>query len=505
MAVEVAYGLQGLINLGMVADKYGMEEVMETVEEKALEMLTLDTCGELLTAAAEAGLRRVEDKSKTLALEEFQAFARTDGFLRLGEKEMESILRDDGLCAEGEEAVFEAAVRWMTAPTWRNPPTRDGGYAVRGEGLLRHIRFPLMGGDYLSKRAETLLQSETLARLVEEAMHWRTTGERKARGGIGAESTATRGPGLGDRGPLPRGFGWVARLTSSEGDAWQVLQAEEQVFCVALTGRRVVCGLWSGEMQVWDLATRTRERRLVGHTRVVGAVVAWGKWVVSGSSDGQVRAWDPETGQCEAILWGHTKGVSGLAAVGMQLLSGSDDGTVRVWGLRGPPREWRWERSLEAEAAVRCVAGWEWRAVAGGADGMIRVWHATTGVLERTLMGHRKEVLALAVSGSRLLSSSEDSTLRSWSLATGECDGQIGAGRGKGATKERVRCLAAVGAHVVGGTERGRVWVWDRASLALVRSVEMAGQPAVRGLAMGAEALWGCVGDSAWAWGDPGR
>ena len=136
---------------------------------------------------------------------------------------------------------------------------------------------------------------------------------------------------------------------------------------------------------------------------------------------------------------------------------------------------------------------------------MIRVWHATTGVLERTLMGHRKEVLALAVSGSRLLSSSEDSTLRSWSLATGECDGQIGAGRGKGATKERVRCLAAVGAHVVGGTERGRVWVWDRASLALVRSVEMAGQPAVRGLAMSAGALWGCVGDSAWAWGDPGR
>ena len=81
---------------------------------------------------------------------------------------------------------------------------------------------------------------------------------------------------------------------------------------------------------------------------------------MSGSSDRQVRAWDPATGRCEAILWGHTGGVSSLAVCGARLLSGSDDGTVRVWGLRGPPAEWRWERSLSGGGCgVRCVGAWK--------------------------------------------------------------------------------------------------------------------------------------------------
>ena len=497
VGVILAGGLKGLLYLGKVADKYGMDEVLETIEEKVLERLTLNTCGELLTAAASGGLHRVEEKSKRMAMEDFEAFSRTDEFFETGEEALGSVLAEDGLCAEREEAVFEAVAQWMAAPT-RHSERR--GSALRGEGLLRHVRFSLMSRDYLSRKALEMVEgSEILKQLVRQAL------ASKARMDSAVSSSEAKiDPklDLSGRAHTPRGAYFPAWPVNTGTKDHQRLQVEEQVFCVALIGRRVVCGLWSGEMQVWDLATRTRERRLVGHTRVVGAVVAWGKWVVSGSSDGQVRAWDPETGQCEAILWGHTKGVSGLAAVGMQLLSGSDDGTVRVWGLRGPPREWRWERSLRAGVVVRCVAGWEWRAVVGGADGMIRVWHATTGELERMLMGHRGAVLALAVSGSRLASSSEDSTVRVWSLTTGECEGQVAVGTDHGADKERVRCLAMVGSHVVGGTERGKVQVWERASLENLHSEEIEGLPPVRQLFSASDwSLIGCAGTEIFAWG----
>ena len=93
------------------------------------------------------------------------------------------------------------------------------------------------------------------------------------------------------------------------GGGWRaVLCGAEQLFCATAVEGRAVCGLWNGEMQVWDLATRSEVRRLVGHRRLVTAVVGWGRWVVSGSSDRQIRAWDAETGLCEAVLWG-TKGV----------------------------------------------------------------------------------------------------------------------------------------------------------------------------------------------------
>ena len=500
VAVDVAGGLEGLVEIGRVADKYGMDELLAVVEEEALELLTLDTCAELLSASAKAGLRNVEERSKMMALDDFGAFVRTDGYLHLAEDTLETLLADDGLCAGRQEAVLEAVTRWKMAPG-RNIALTESDCPLQSERLWHHIGFPLIRCASSSEHErETQLLFGTSKPLLTGT--GRSHSEACSFGGDGScESLSKSVLELRAGAPVLSRANQLACLITND-NYQHLLQTAEQAFCATKVGCRVVCGLWSGEMQVWDLATRTRERRLVGHTRVVGAVVAWGKWVVSGSSDGQVRAWDPETGRCEAILWGHSKGVSGLAECGIRLLSGSDDGTVRVWELRGPPREWRWERSLAAGAAVGCVAAWRWRAVAGGADGVIRVWDARTGVPERTLMGHGGAVLAMAVSGSRLMSSSDDSTLRKWSLVTGECEGQVEAGKGKGANKQRVRCLTTVGSNVVGGTELGQIWVWDRQSVVLVHSAEMPGRPAVRTLARCGLSMMGCVGTDVMVWGD---
>ncbi len=271
---------------------------------------------------------------------------------------------------------------------------------------------------------------------------------------------------------------------------------------------------------MWGRATRAEERRLVGHTRVVCGLAVWEGLVISGSSDRQIRVWDPETGRCEAILWGHTGGVSSLAVCGPRLLSGSDDGTVRVWALRGPPAEWQWERSLLAgDGGVRCVAAWGLeRAVAGSADGEIRVWHVGIGALERTLRGHNGAVQALAVDGvsARVISSAQDQAVRCWSLETGACDWSLEVdacdhalqggtetaeeSETEEAERESVGCLAVVGSEVVGGSNSGRVWVWDKQSFKRTHLLELEGQPVMRGLLVDGDGLWGCAGKDLMQW-----
>ena len=127
--------------------------------------LSLETCAELLVSARESGLARVERASRQLALDRFEALARTEGFLALPGDVLTALLADDTLRAEREERVFEALVRWIRAAT---PELAGAGRRLmlseatgtssetgsREEGLLRAIRFPLMDPEYLAEQVQ---------------------------------------------------------------------------------------------------------------------------------------------------------------------------------------------------------------------------------------------------------------------------------------------------------------------------------------------------------------
>jgi hypothetical protein len=103
--------------------------------------LTVESCGIILMSSFGSGLERVARASRELALREFDECAKTAGFMALGEEALGSLLDDDGLTTEAEERVFEGVVQWMKG---------GGGGTVRGEGLLRKIRFPYMDGVYIN-------------------------------------------------------------------------------------------------------------------------------------------------------------------------------------------------------------------------------------------------------------------------------------------------------------------------------------------------------------------
>jgi WD40 repeat protein len=63
------------------------------------------------------------------------------------------------------------------------------------------------------------------------------------------------------------------------------------------------------------------------------------------------------------------------------------------------------------------------RIVSGSEDRTIRIWNSSTGDCEMSLCGHNSYVKAIAVlPDGRIVSGSVDKTIRIWNLSTGECE-----------------------------------------------------------------------------------
>ena len=294
--VVLTEGINELIDIGQFADSYGIDNVSHAVQDEILRRLTVDNCAEVLIKAAGRGLDGVEHASRSLALSDFERFARSEGFMHMDEGAVGSLLDSDLLQAAKEERVWEAAARWMRV---------GQGEGERGAALVGKVRFRLMAREYL----EGLLQaaadrhgasggccSAALRRLVAEALSAPAAADVR-------ETTVA--------GRAQKQVAWGRYLVGAE----QPRRAEvgSEAFAVAVCGGRVWVGGWDGRMRGWDRATLGQVVTAAGHKRAVCALAAWGEWVVSGSADGGMRAWDGETGRCGGELEGaHLGGVSAL-------------------------------------------------------------------------------------------------------------------------------------------------------------------------------------------------
>lgn len=98
------------------------------------------------------------------------------------------------------------------------------------------------------------------------------------------------------------------------------------------------------------------------------------------------------------------------------------------------------------------------RVVSGSDDGTLKVWSATTGKCLRTLVGHTGGVWSSQLSGNIIVSGSTDRTLKVWNADTGYCIHTL-----YGHTST-VRCMDMNDGKVVSGSRDGTLRVWDTAS-----------------------------------------
>jgi WD40 repeat protein len=146
-----------------------------------------------------------------------------------------------------------------------------------------------------------------------------------------------------------------------------------------------------------------------------------GTKVASACTDNSVRLWDAATG-AELSKIRHSQPVKGVAFSpdGTRLASAGWDDTVRVWTIGNPEDVQivgKHEGNVEAVLFHR-----NGDLISAGSSGKIHIWDVAARKLKRTLLGHRSEVLSLAVSadGTTLASGSDDRTVRVWDYDSGK-------------------------------------------------------------------------------------
>ena len=506
--VQIVGGLQALVELGKMADRFQVETVQNTVEHAVLSRLTVENCASVLSLTCESGLERIQCASRALALREFDAFASSAGFVKLGEELLGSLLEDDELRSESEERVFEAVLRWTT---------RGGAAgAARGGGLLRKVRFPFMAAAYLETAATAQLAAHGLGALAAEGLGLKDMdgppwcGDRLEQ--LDATALVPRRAGHASWGSLLQ-RGELRRPTGLRN------------LCVALHDgsfdKSVCVGCCDGSVLVWCRSTLKCSMVLYGHSRAVWALAPVGERLVSGSDDADIRVWNMrgparQRGMCLRVLKGHTGRVLGLAVSGGRLVSGSRDGTLRVWRVGGSVSEWECERTLcEHESGVACLAVWGGRLASGSQDGTIAVWDLATGALDQALEGHHRTVTALVASGQRLISTGLDGTVRVWSVATWECVLTVEAFADQDSDgwppRQYVCGLGVCGSTLVGvssgysAREEYEVRVWDLETLAPLHALKQPAGRRIKGLASDGGEVWMACGEEVVVWGWRGQ
>ena len=120
---------------------------------------------------------------------------------------------------------------------------------------------------------------------------------------------------------------------------WTIpLNAEPLAVTYCEQGETIAIGTSTGELQLWEVATRTRRTTVKAHTSRINALSVFpdGKTLASGGRDRRLQLWDTKSGERLTTLRGHSRQFFSIAV--------SPDGkTVASGGLAGDARVWRSE------------------------------------------------------------------------------------------------------------------------------------------------------------------
>jgi WD40 repeat protein/serine/threonine protein kinase len=274
-----------------------------------------------------------------------------------------------------------------------------------------------------------------------------------------------RGIALGD-GFVALGGADLIQIFPLEGDApprtFHVPQVEIWDLGVSPDGRMLVSAGNDGRILLWDVASGTVVRRLLGHGRGVLAArfSADGSRVVSAGFDYTVRVWDVGEHEERHLRLGHTAAAYGVAfdPRGRFVASAGIDGSLRLWDLATGDGVAHLEGVTASGAAVDPAGE---LLATGHTDGFVRFWSLPSLQPAGAIGGDMGGVPSLVFTpdGTRLAVAGGDGSVRLWDVK-----GRRELRRWPASHVAHGVALSPDAALVASADEGGVVTVWDAAS-----------------------------------------
>ncbi len=215
-------------------------------------------------------------------------------------------------------------------------------------------------------------------------------------------------------------------------------------------------------VKLWNPATGLCIKTYTGHGWEVLdlAIVADNSRFASAGGDKSVFLWDVASGRSIRRFTGHTARINGIDfnSDATLLASGSYDATVRLWDVRAQSKLpiQVLEQAKDSVSSVRISGG---HILTGSVDGHVRDYDVRMGQIQDDDVGAIVTSARFSNDGNCVLVSSLDDTVRLFDRENGELLSDY---TGHTANSYRIiSTLSSTDAHVVSGSEDGRVVIWD--------------------------------------------
>jgi WD40 repeat protein len=214
-------------------------------------------------------------------------------------------------------------------------------------------------------------------------------------------------------------------------------------------------------LKVWDVASGSLVKTLVGHTSFVTCVDVSpdNAQILSGSLDETWSLWNSRTGELQ-----HTQEMNEYISCCLY----SPDGRLLLVGcgsnlILHDSVTYQLQHTFAGHVDIIncCSCAPDGATVlSGSSDRTLKLWSTTTGQCLRTLYGHSEDVHScfFSPSGHEICSASYDGTMAMWAMDTGQTRGVLDTD--STAPGSRSRCACSSGKCIVSGHVDGTVKMW---------------------------------------------